>query len=298
VALKHVQITDALAEDLECTEIDIDNYNPEFILQPNQMIHCTATKSMTLTMIDECQYYNEADYTSIALDPSGTTVSGSAHVNVLIERNPAIKLVKSGKWIDSMPKNGVAAVGETIEYTFTLTNSGNTRLDNIEVTDALIPNINCSTVPKPFLTDTDATCTGKYILKPNDPALAAYKQTNTAAVTATIYNDKASTVHAVSTVVVILPGDPAETSGTQLSYWFEGRNTDVSAVLAGSTGTTGSVRRLTTTTKKATDCPIAKIIASCNKVCIANVSHITVPTMTQTIHAAHCLHNIYKCAHS
>jgi Domain of unknown function DUF11 len=264
VDLKNVQISDTLAEGLECIEIDLDKDDPDFILKPMDTIHCTATKSMTLRMIDECEYYNEATFTSTALDPTSTTIHGSANVHVLIERHPGITLVKSGKWIDNMPKNGVAAAGETIEYTFTVHNSGNTRLDNVQITDPLIPTIDCSAVPKPFLSDATATCTGKYVLQPKD--LLNRQKTNTARVTATIYNDNASTVHAESTVIVLLPGDPAETDGTQLSYWLEGRNTDVNAIIS-SGGGTGSSRRLALNAKRATDCPIAKIIASCNKVC-------------------------------
>jgi Domain of unknown function DUF11 len=262
-----VQISDVLAEGLKCVEIDLNKYDPEFILKPKDTIHCTATKSMTLQMIDECEYHNEATFTSIALDPTSTTVHGSADVKVPIERNPGITLVKSGTWIDNMPKNGVAAAGETIEYTFTVRNSGNTRLDNVQISDPLIPTVDCSAVPKPFLSDKTATCTGKYVLQPKD--LLNKQKTNTARVTATIYNDNASTVHAESTVIVLLPGDPAETDGTQLSYWLEGRNTDVNAVLSSGSGT-GSSRRLTVNTKKANDCPIAKIIASCNKVCTSS----------------------------
>jgi uncharacterized repeat protein (TIGR01451 family) len=63
-----------------------------------------------------------------------------------VVRQPALRLVKSGSLADANA-NGLADVGESITYSFDVTNTGNTTLTDIEVLDARVTGLVVSTAP-------------------------------------------------------------------------------------------------------------------------------------------------------
>jgi uncharacterized repeat protein (TIGR01451 family) len=78
---------------------------------------------------------------------------------------PAMTLVKTGVFNDESA-DSVAQVGETITYSFLVTNTGTTALTNVSVTDPMVAPITCpSGNPIPSLgVGADETCTGTYTL--------------------------------------------------------------------------------------------------------------------------------------
>ncbi|MCK5924239.1 MAG: DUF11 domain-containing protein, partial [Methylococcales bacterium] len=109
-------------------------------------------------------------------DPEGTETDNPLGVNpntgdtgddpttVLIEPMPGLSVIKSVSSFDDANADGFANVGETVNYSFTVTNTGNVSLTNVTITDALVaiaggPIVNLD----PGITDT-TTFTASYDL--------------------------------------------------------------------------------------------------------------------------------------
>ena len=96
----------------------------------------TFTGSYVLTQadIDAGSYLNTALATGT--DPNGDPVTDPDEHTEPLPQDPAIELVKSGAFQDENG-DGNADVGETIAYTFTVTNTGNVTLTNVTLADTV-----------------------------------------------------------------------------------------------------------------------------------------------------------------
>ncbi|WP_445083361.1 DUF7507 domain-containing protein, partial [Algoriphagus sp. oki45] len=84
----------------------------------------------------------------------------------VIPQNPAIALLKDGIFNDEN-QDGFGNVGETISYTFTVTNTGNVTLNNIMVTDPLVTVSGGPISLAPGASD-NTTFTATYVLTQDD----------------------------------------------------------------------------------------------------------------------------------
>ena len=111
-------------------------------LAPTQSITCTATYTVTQADIDA------GTVTNIASASDGTTTSPTDTVTVTATRTPAQELEKLLTGNADGDASGTVSVGDVLTYTVTMTNTGNTTLANVVVSDALItPNSNtCASV--------------------------------------------------------------------------------------------------------------------------------------------------------
>jgi uncharacterized repeat protein (TIGR01451 family) len=91
----------------------------------------TAQYIVTQANVDAGQYSNTAQIE--ATTPTSTIISDTDTEVTPIPRNSAIALVKTGA--GNFGVNGTPDVGETISYQFTVTNTGNTTLTNVTVSD-------------------------------------------------------------------------------------------------------------------------------------------------------------------
>ncbi len=92
---------------------------------------------------------------------------------------PAIDLVKDGAL--NLGDNGALDVGDLIDYTFTVTNTGSVTLFNVSVTDPLVSPIDCSPENNPIADlapQESVQCTGSYAITEAD--IAAGQRDNTA----------------------------------------------------------------------------------------------------------------------
>ncbi len=141
-------------------------------------------------------YTDSAGHTRADTESDSSKYFGSA---------PAVELTKTGKWVDGND-NGFADVGEVINYTFAVKNTGNVVLYDLKLAD-LVGGVTVTGGPLETLavgaTDT-STFTGSYIITSAD--LDAEKFVNTAEVKG--HGPAADAVSDTDDETVMLPAKP------------------------------------------------------------------------------------------
>ncbi|MDN5667171.1 MAG: LPXTG cell wall anchor domain-containing protein [Renibacterium salmoninarum] len=156
VTLTSLAVTDNQVATVTC---------PSGSLAPGATATCTATRTLTQADIDAGKVDNTA--TATATDAYDVTVtSNESKATATIAQQNTLSIKKSaGDW-DDANKNKMMDPGETIPYSFRVTNTGTTTLSKVTVNDALISSITCD---KTTLAPGDsASCTGTYTLTQAD----------------------------------------------------------------------------------------------------------------------------------
>jgi uncharacterized repeat protein (TIGR01451 family) len=94
----------------------------------------TATYTLQQADIDGGQFVNTAQVE--ATKPDASTITDSDSETATIVRNSSIALVKTAT--PNLGANGTPDAGDTIAYAFAVTNTGNTSLTNITITDPIV----------------------------------------------------------------------------------------------------------------------------------------------------------------
>ncbi|UOQ90418.1 DUF11 domain-containing protein [Agromyces endophyticus] len=102
------------------------------VLAPGQSVTATATYDARQTDVDAGKIVNTATATGQTLE--GLDVSNEDGETVAIERTPGISIVKDAQY----HADGIGRAGQDIDYDFTVTNTGNTTLTDVEITDPLV----------------------------------------------------------------------------------------------------------------------------------------------------------------
>lgn len=135
--------------------------------------------------------------TAVHVGPVGATESVNA---LCVVFDPVVYDLGIAKTSTSHPNPDVALVGETIVYEITVTNTGNAPLTNVAVSDALLADLDCGTIPDPLAAGASFPCTGSHVATQADGA--AGKVDNTATATST----ETGPADASYQVPVALPG--------------------------------------------------------------------------------------------
>ena len=166
VTLTAVTVTDPLVPGTTC---------PATTLAPGASTTCTGSHTVTQADLDGGTIVNTASV--VATPPSGTPLSpiSSNTVTIPAAQDPRITIVKS------TTKTSYSTLGETVPYSFAVTNTGNVTLNAVAVADPKATGISCpSTALAPGAA---TTCTGTHTVTQAD--LDAGTIVNTATVTAT-----------------------------------------------------------------------------------------------------------------
>ena len=140
VTLTGVAVSDATVGTVSCAATT---------LAPQASTTCASAVDHVITAadIDAGQVLNTA--TASGLPPSGTRVtSDPARATVpTVAPNPQLTIVKTATLHENTPPTGdqEAVVGDTISYTFVVSNVGNVGLTQVGVTDALAGTVQCDT---------------------------------------------------------------------------------------------------------------------------------------------------------
>ena len=144
-------------------------------LDPDQSMTCAASYTLTQGDMDAGSYTNTAFADSDQSDPDSDSET------VTLPPNPVLELLKTGTLrMDTVAPDGVANVGDTITYVFTVTNRGNVTLTNITLSDT-VGGVTISGGPLASLApgaSDSATFTGSYTLTQEDIDAGTF--TNTA----------------------------------------------------------------------------------------------------------------------
>ena len=151
-----------------------DRHLPAALARPGGVETCTGSYTVNQADVDTGSVTNTA--TASGTNPQAVTVTSSPS-SATVEASNATSGLSISKSTDS---TGYGAAGDTINYTYLVTNTGTTTLDP-GITDNLIPNVSCpdsSLAPGAF-----ETCTGSYTVTQAD--VTAGSVTNTASASAT-----------------------------------------------------------------------------------------------------------------
>lgn len=172
---------------------------PSISLAPGTSMTCTATHTVTQGEID-ANGSPVADSGNLSNTVTATSNAPTVQdtLDIPIVQAPSLDVVKAGIWNDDGATPNIAEVGETISYVITTTNTGNTTLTGVAVTDPLItdpPNsgtISCpGGNPIPSLAPgASLDCSATYSLVQAD--VTAGSRTNTATATSGPTTDSGS----------------------------------------------------------------------------------------------------------
>ncbi|PSS43233.1 hypothetical protein C6401_13550 [Arthrobacter woluwensis] len=145
-------------------------------LAPGATVRCTASYTVTQADVDRGSVHNTA--TAGGDDPSGRPVTASpSEVTLPGDPKPGLTMVKSAD------KTELKA-GETITYSFKLTNTGNVTLHDLKVTEGTFTGsgtLSAASCPKaPLAPGSSATCTATYRVTQADVDRGSVHNTATA----------------------------------------------------------------------------------------------------------------------
>ncbi len=209
VTLNSVRVSDNRVGAVSC---------PVTTLAPGASTTCTATYTLTQADVDAGTVTNTA--TATATSPGGTAVSGTATVTTATAGVTDSRFTKQAGTPVDRNNDGRVDAGDTIAYTFTLTNTGTRTLRNVTVVDPRLSDpAGCDATT--LAPGSVARCTATYTLTQTD--VDAGIVTNTAHASATapdqsvVNSPTASTATNTSTTAALSllkrAGTPADVNG-------------------------------------------------------------------------------------
>lgn len=169
--ISNISVSDSLIASVDC---------PQSSLDPGASEICTGSYTTTANDVSSGSVTNTATASgsvcpakartaSSGGQPSCTVSSGSSSVTVPLA---ALSVAKTAN------VSSFTAAGQTIDYSYLVTNIGQTALSNISVSDSLIASVNCT--QSTLAPGNSETCTGSYTTTATDVASGSVTNTATA----------------------------------------------------------------------------------------------------------------------
>lgn len=201
------------------------------VLAPGATTNCTATYKTTQADVDAGRFVNTAKATGTT--PTDDVVSSPvASAEVAVPATPGLRVNKLAS------PSTVTAAGQTVTYSFAVTNTGNVTMSNLSINDTFlapagpVPVVSCPVTS--LAGGASTTCTASYVASQAD--LNTGHIVNTATVQGTAPGTTTPTISQPDTVTVKAPSTPglsldktvsgtATKVGDNLLYEFLVRNT-------------------------------------------------------------------------
>jgi uncharacterized repeat protein (TIGR01451 family)/fimbrial isopeptide formation D2 family protein len=150
VTINALSVTDDKIPSVQC---------PATTLASNARMTCTATHAITQADLDAGSVTNRA--TATGVPANGTLLPASASETVAATVTPGLALMK-----DVVAGDPYDAVGDLIDYTYEVTNTGNVTIDPLTVTDDRIATVQCPATS--LAPNAHMTCTARYTIAQAD----------------------------------------------------------------------------------------------------------------------------------
>ncbi|MDO5712941.1 MAG: S-layer homology domain-containing protein [Tissierellia bacterium] len=222
VTLNNVQVTDPMPN---LSSFTFNNVT----LAPGETETATATYTITQADVDNGAINNTA--TATVTPPSGTPIEKDASARVPASRKPNFTFTKTSDKDD----NYELVLNDVIEYTFTITNTGNVTLKDFTVTDPMIEPQDITLQKTELAPDESTTGTASYTIKQSDVDKGQIENTATATAKSpsgkTIENDATDMVPAsrkpdfTITKTADMADTPSLKVGNTITYTFTLTNT-------------------------------------------------------------------------
>jgi len=153
---------------------------PDEGLAPGEKATCdSVTYTLTQDDVDAGKVTNTATITGT--DTKGTTTSGKDDAERTFTAETALSLEKQAGAVTDANDNGRVDAGDTIDYTFTITNTGATTLDAISLDDPLLGgDVSCPALPDEGLAPGESLECGPHTYTITQDDVDAGEVTNTA----------------------------------------------------------------------------------------------------------------------
>ncbi len=173
VPVSAVGVVDALVGDVSCEPTT---------LGVGEEAVCAADEPYTVTEDDEVAGSVDNTATATGVDPDeGAVESEEADTSTeVVTPEPELSLVKTAGTPVDVNGSGLIDAGDTIAYSFTVTNSGNVPVSTVAVVDPLVGNVSCE--PTTLGVGEEAVCTADepYTVTEDDEAAGSVDNTATA----------------------------------------------------------------------------------------------------------------------
>jgi uncharacterized repeat protein (TIGR01451 family) len=135
-----------------------------FTLAPTEVATCTSSVTVSQTDFEALPAWVNIAFAA-GKDPAGNDVTGADYFIVPFERRQALELTKSARGFADADRNGVAdapiSAPQPLTYDLVATNTGNTPLADVEITDADLGPLSClPAAPAPLAPGKTLSCTG------------------------------------------------------------------------------------------------------------------------------------------